>query len=98
MRRTLFLLALLTPVFLAACVSNPCNDTAYLHARTVPAAPVLQKNFFKLPMSRAYAVPDLPPGSPPLTRANSCLIVPPLVTPRTEAVQGGGAPPAKPGG
>jgi hypothetical protein len=97
MRRTLVLLFLLTPVFLAACVSNPCNDTAYLHARTVPAAPVLQTQFFKLPMSRAYAVPDLPPGSPPLTRANSCLIVPPLVTPRPEAVQAGGAPATKSG-
>jgi hypothetical protein len=97
MRRTLVLLFLLTPVFLAACVSNPCRDTVYLRARTIAAAPVLQTQFFKLPMSHAYAVPGLPPGSPPLTRANSCLIVPPLVTPRPEAVQAGGATATKSG-
>ncbi len=88
MRRTIFLLALLPSLFLAACVSNPCTSTGYLHARTVPAASILQRGFFKLPLSRAYAIPDLPPGSPPLRRQNSCMVVPPVVSPRPAAVPG----------
>ncbi len=84
MRRIILVLSPL--LLLAACVHNPCSETAYLRARTVPAAPILQHDFFKLPMNRSYAIPDLPPGSPALTRKNSCMIVPPVVTPRPEKV------------
>jgi hypothetical protein len=98
MRRFVLALVLLTPFFLAACVNNPCDDTSYLHVRTVHAASVLQRSFFKLPMSRRYAIADLPPGSPPLTSKNRCLIVPPVVTPRPSDVPGGESEPTKHGG